>query len=455
MKVGGKFAYVPQNPWVQHGTVRDNILFGLPYEEKRYQAAVTAAALMPDFAIFPEGDMMEIGERGINISGGQKQRIAFARALYSNADVFLFDSPLSAVDQLTCTHMFEQGIKKALKGKTVILVTHQLELLKRCDQVCIMRDNQIVYLGPYKHSVMRKQFPDLDVHTLPADKPSELKQRKERLETSYYAGDVGTEDHIIADADIQMSESTSEDLEPVEEVIDFDEISQAEDNYATYISTVYKSAFTRDLAVQRKKEVRSPFSVYLKRGGPFLWSIAIFLVFFTQAIRIASDQFISEWVSNSYGLTVTWYLVIYAIQVVAFGIFLMIRGVVFYRVALRASTIFHNRLFQKILSAPISFFTTTPMGPLLNSFSKDQGSPYLAFRLRQSPHVVTLRFCRSEFAGRVPHVVGLPRHSSHYYHHYLHANLLLCHCRRRSSRCLCPYPVPRLACPFRAQDAQW
>jgi len=95
LKVGGRFAYVPQTPWVQHATVRDNILFGLEYNKERYGKCVHACALLPDFEMMPEGDKTEIGDRGVNLSGGQKQRIALARAVYADADIYLLDAPLS------------------------------------------------------------------------------------------------------------------------------------------------------------------------------------------------------------------------------------------------------------------------------------------------------------------------------------------------------------------------
>lgn len=84
--------------WLQNASIRDNILFGLPYVEKRYQATLTACALDKDLSIFEDGDMTEIGEKGITLSGGQKARVALARAVYSRAKIILMDDILSAVD---------------------------------------------------------------------------------------------------------------------------------------------------------------------------------------------------------------------------------------------------------------------------------------------------------------------------------------------------------------------
>ncbi|TRY94827.1 hypothetical protein DNTS_020480, partial [Danionella cerebrum] len=116
VSANGTFAYVSQQAWIFHGTVRDNILMGESFDQSRYASVIHACSLKPDLAILPYGDQTEIGERGINLSGGQKQRVSLARAVYSNRDIFLLDDPLSAVDAHVGKHIFEECIKKELKG---------------------------------------------------------------------------------------------------------------------------------------------------------------------------------------------------------------------------------------------------------------------------------------------------------------------------------------------------
>lgn len=91
-------AYVAQAAWLQNVSIRDNILFGLPYIKDRYNRTLTACCLVPDLEILQDGDSTEIGERGITLSGGQKARVALARAVYSRASIILMDDVLSAVD---------------------------------------------------------------------------------------------------------------------------------------------------------------------------------------------------------------------------------------------------------------------------------------------------------------------------------------------------------------------
>jgi ATP-binding cassette subfamily C (CFTR/MRP) protein 1 len=147
----GRLAYCQQNAWIQNLTVRENILFGAPFEEDRYWRAVKAAALPSDLELFADGDGTELGERGVTLSGGQKSRLNIARALYSNADIILLDDPLSAVDAHVGLHLFEEAIL-GLKanGKTVVLGTHALHMLsKRIDYVYSMENGSFVEQGTY------------------------------------------------------------------------------------------------------------------------------------------------------------------------------------------------------------------------------------------------------------------------------------------------------------------
>uniref|UniRef100_A0A670YTR6 ATP binding cassette subfamily C member 12 n=1 Tax=Pseudonaja textilis TaxID=8673 RepID=A0A670YTR6_PSETE len=128
--VNGTLAYVSQEAWIFHGSVRDNILFGEDYDEQRYNHIINICSLKTDMERLSYGDMTEIGEGALTLSGGQKQRISLARAVYANRDIYLLDDPLSAVDAQVGKSIFEECIKKALKEKTILLVSHQLQVNK-------------------------------------------------------------------------------------------------------------------------------------------------------------------------------------------------------------------------------------------------------------------------------------------------------------------------------------
>lgn len=153
VNVDGRIAYVPQQAWIQNATLQDNITFGKTFNKKFYEQVVAACALTSDFAMLPGGDQTEIGEKGINLSGGQKQRVSLARAVYSGADIFIFDDPLSAVDSHVGKHIFDNVLSSEtgmLKGKTRFLVTHAISFLPKVDEIFVMANGEISESGSYK-----------------------------------------------------------------------------------------------------------------------------------------------------------------------------------------------------------------------------------------------------------------------------------------------------------------
>ena len=145
----GKVAYVPQIPWVFSGTIRENILFGLPFNQEKFLNVVHVCGLTKDLAVFSNGDMTEIGQRGVTLSGGQKARVGLARAVYSDADIYLLDDPLSAVDIKVGRRLFDACIVGHLSGRIRLLVTHQLQYLKEVHNIAVMENGSIIHQGGY------------------------------------------------------------------------------------------------------------------------------------------------------------------------------------------------------------------------------------------------------------------------------------------------------------------
>ena len=140
VSVNGKIAYLSQMSWVFSGTIRDNILFGRSFEPKRYQEIVEVCCLQTDLHSFPQGDLTEIGHRGVSLSGGQRVRVSLARALYSDADIYLLDDPLSAVDAKVGKHLFDRCICGFLSDRTRVFVTHQLDYLTHLDNIIVLSE---------------------------------------------------------------------------------------------------------------------------------------------------------------------------------------------------------------------------------------------------------------------------------------------------------------------------
>ena len=145
----GKLVIVPQVPWVFSGTIRDNILFGQPLETKKYECILDACALKEDLKMFPKGDLTQIGERGISLSGGQQARISLARAVYTEADIYLLDDTLSAVDSKVGQHIFQNCFSGILANRLRILVTHQVQYLETADHILVLDDGAIISEGTY------------------------------------------------------------------------------------------------------------------------------------------------------------------------------------------------------------------------------------------------------------------------------------------------------------------
>uniref|UniRef100_A0A4W5PD84 Multidrug resistance-associated protein 4 n=1 Tax=Hucho hucho TaxID=62062 RepID=A0A4W5PD84_9TELE len=140
VKFKGELTYASQQPWIFPGTIRSNILFGKALHPQKYERVLRACALQRDMELLPDGDLEVIGDRGATLSGGQKARVSLARAVYQDADIYLLDDPLSAVDAEVGKHLFEQCICGLLRKKPRILVTHQLQYLKAADQILVLKE---------------------------------------------------------------------------------------------------------------------------------------------------------------------------------------------------------------------------------------------------------------------------------------------------------------------------
>lgn len=178
LSVNGEISYASQEPWLFAGSVRTNILFGLPYDKLRYKTVVKKCALERDFTLLPYGDKTMVGDRGVSLSGGQRARINLARAVYKQADIYLLDDPLSAVDTHVGKQLFENCIAGYLKNKTVILITHQLQYLKEVDHITYLDDGVVKAQGSFREL----QASGLDFTNLLGEIQDEEEEKKKQEE---------------------------------------------------------------------------------------------------------------------------------------------------------------------------------------------------------------------------------------------------------------------------------
>lgn len=154
----GRISYSPQTAWIMPGTIRDNILFGLSYDEFRYNSVIKACQLEQDLAALPENDRTPLAEGGLNLSGGQKARVALARAVYKDADVYLLDAPFTHLDIATEKEIFERCVCKLMASKTRVVVTSKLEHLKRADKILLLHNGDCFFYGTFLE--LQAQRPD-------------------------------------------------------------------------------------------------------------------------------------------------------------------------------------------------------------------------------------------------------------------------------------------------------
>lgn len=275
-----------------------------------------------------DGDQTWIGERGGNLSGGQKQRIALARAAYSQADLYVLDSPLSAVDMYTCQHIFKYCIEDMMigGGGTVVLATHQTELFSMSDHLIVMQNNDIVYNDKYVYEGIKHLFPSFhgdedSLHISPSEKKPKYK--------------------------------------------------------AVEAEKSHKGKGVRKLVAKDEEKIY-PGSIYLwyiKRMGVIATTLGTLVFIIAQIVRVYSDNWMSVWSKRKYedaGYTAdAFYAGLYSMLVFLFLFMAFLRAFVWYNVGKGGANNIHNLTFGAALKAPMHFFHVTPIGKLLSFFSKD------------------------------------------------------------------------------------
>jgi ATP-binding cassette subfamily C (CFTR/MRP) protein 4 len=169
--VEGAVWYAAQEAWIFSASVRQNILFGQEMNQDKYQKVIRVCALEDDLSLFPHGDQTLVGERGVMLSGGQKARISLARAVYRDADIYLLDDPLAAVDAHVAEHIFNECILNYLKSKSVVLVTHQIKYLSKVTHVYFIENGKLTAgetLDKFKKSTHNNEIETVPLERLDA-----------------------------------------------------------------------------------------------------------------------------------------------------------------------------------------------------------------------------------------------------------------------------------------------
>jgi len=359
----GSVAYLAQRPFISNSTLRENILFGLPYDEEKYNQTIFECALLPDLAVLPGGDATEIGERGINLSGGQKTRVALARAIYADADIYLLDDPLAAVDAHVGAHIFERCILKLrARGKCTLLVTNALHMLRKCSRVLCMKDGGVADSGTYDELIQTSAV------------------LKEAVRSYNESSEVVASASSAAPLDLERSLSYGAPLPPVpgsSSPIASHKSAAANAAKADTAAPAKPAAPLGQLTLTEEREIGDvSLEIYLtwaKAAGGTRMAIIMGVLFVScEFVTVASSWWLSYWSEHSSGANHQWYyLGIYALISLAVAILMFAKEVMLRLQAWRAGQLLFRDLLNGVLYAPMSFFDTTPLGRILNRFSKD------------------------------------------------------------------------------------
>ncbi|KAK2944354.1 Multidrug resistance-associated protein [Blattamonas nauphoetae] len=313
--------------------------FNAEFEEEKYWNTVRVCALEPDFKIFAAGDETAIGEKGVNMSGGQKARIQLARAIYSDKDIYILDDPLSAVDAHVGRYLMDECISGVLKGKTVILMTNQLQFLDRADKVICLENGRIIAQGTY--SEIREQGVNFDEFIIKSDKKAEKKKQKAK--------------------EAKKEEETDENN--AKQILTEEEQATGGIKFSSYVK-------------------------YMRTLMP-LGVVILFLLF---VVGVEAINPVSSWWMGKIGsmtaftnISFWWKIGIYGFMTIASFVLLIIRGFFSAAGVGRSARINHDKLLDNVMDCPSSFFDTTPLGRILNRFTGDipQVDQFLLTRVLQ------------------------------------------------------------------------
>ncbi|KAF0696139.1 Aste57867_13085 [Aphanomyces stellatus] len=351
--VGGSIAYCPQQPWIQHMTIRDNICFGRPYDRKKYAKVIDACLLATDLAALPAGDRTEVGQKGLNLSGGQKARISLARACYSDADIYLLDAPLAAVDATVASEIFAKCILGLLRHKTRVLITHNPDLIasKAVDSVLKLTDGQLSHVR------------NIDKETLGPPPVSPLmgstnRHRKPKAQK-------GGKDPKPAFAATSPSQVVQDGFAPL--------VSRSS-SFLRYDSA-HDGKLVKEEERHEGRVSAHVFAAYFKAmGGVHVVGFLVVVQLTWQALMQASDFYLAYWTTEPDDVqqnSVTTNLTYYAVLALGSCLLVLVRTLTVSFCGITAATRLFDEMTKSLLRAPMAFFDANPVGRILNRYSDD------------------------------------------------------------------------------------
>lgn len=407
-------AYAPQQPWVMNASLKDNILFHTPFDADWFEEVLRVCELKADIATLVNGVDTEIGEKGVTLSGGQKARVGLARALYSRRQVYLLDDPLSALDAHVSNAIFDNCICSALSGTTRILCTHQTHVLSKADNIVVLGESGVVrFSGDYEaylaHPTAAREMTTSspltaaqrsDSHGGPQSLGSNtFLSRAGSIQvagrgggggdfpaTENLAGGEGDESGEHRERRRRGGDSDDDDDDDVG--LDGIAIDDPAGDNPTNEEDVSKAVITAKhvrpegedesgklMSTEEKASGSVPWSTYVRYinagGGTFVALMILVIFTFTETLSVSSSVWLSIWSDQAYGLSQDTYLYVFLATVSLSTLSSPLRFYFAYDAMRLASLNLHQTVLFSIASAPMRFFDTTPLGRIINRFSRD------------------------------------------------------------------------------------
>ncbi|KAJ2706136.1 hypothetical protein FB645_001893 [Coemansia sp. IMI 203386] len=368
---GPRFAYVAQEAWLRNATIRENILFDEPYNQHRYEETLRVCLLKPDLRILAAGDMTEIGERGVTLSGGQKQRIALARAVYSSRPVLLIDDCLSAVDAHTARHILAEclvGSSQLVAGRTRVLVTHHVSMcLPYAQHVVMMHEGRVVAQGQPLDLLASGLLAD-DKANSEHEGISRSSSTRSRPSIGNRHAGSGSLTPATAPKDLQTEDMYNS--ERLRKIADQKALDPAADLSAL------QGTLVKDEEREEGHVKLDTWRLYLGAcGGSWFWAVLLVLLIVCQASFILQDYWVRVWVdaSKDSGSShpASFWLGIYVAIGVGSAVLRLVQMLFLSTGAICASRAIHKSLLRAVMHAAPRFFDSTPLGRIINRFSRD------------------------------------------------------------------------------------
>ena len=333
--VNGTISYASQNPWILNGTVRDNIIFYNELNIERYKKVLEICQLISDLTLLPGGEMTEISSNGQNISGGQKARISLARAIYKDADIYLFDDPISSVDPINSERIFKNVLIDYLKNKTRILIKHEMRNIELFSKIIYLKNGKIMFCGNYQELIKSDIYQTLLNESSSQNNTEKIYMNKDLTQKLY------REKHR------KFSIGHEKEKLMKGRLIKDEEMNEGSINKKLY------------------------FNFIIIMGGFIFFTLLVIASGTIQAFSLAGNIWLMEWSSGENDNNLYSFLVYAEIHLFSL-FFLFLKEFLFSVALLRMNKKLHNKMLTKIIHAPINLFhDIVPIGQIINRLTSD------------------------------------------------------------------------------------